>query len=213
MFNNKNRKEILDIFMGYNYIIKHYNKNDIIAFEGEPCEKIGIVLKGRIDIKRITSSTTSVLVSSLGIGSAFGEIITFSDKKVYPASVVSSTSSEVLFIDKDTFISFCTNHTDFLNMFLRDLSNKIILLNKSITTLSLSNIRQKISHFLLEEYKIQNSKFIKLDMTKQKLSEVLGVTRPSLSRELINMKEDGIIDYSKDYIKILNFEELENSLQ
>jgi len=49
-------------------------------------------------------------------------------------------------------------------------------------------------------------------MTKQKLSEILGVPRPSLSRELINMKDLGIIDYSRDFIKILNKEELENLL-
>ena len=48
-------------------------------------------------------------------------------------------------------------------------------------------------------------------MTKQKLSEILGVPRPSLSRELINMKDLGI-DYSRDFIKILNKEELENLL-
>ena len=49
-------------------------------------------------------------------------------------------------------------------------------------------------------------------MTKQKLSEILGIPRPSLSRELINMKDLGIIDYSRDFIKILDKEELENLL-
>ena len=49
-------------------------------------------------------------------------------------------------------------------------------------------------------------------MTKQKLSEVLGIPRPSLSRELINMKNDNIIDYSKDFIKILDKDKLESIL-
>ena len=49
-------------------------------------------------------------------------------------------------------------------------------------------------------------------MTKQKLSEILGIPRPSLSRELINMKELGIIDYSRDFIKILDKKKLEDLL-
>ena len=51
-------------------------------------------------------------------------------------------------------------------------------------------------------------------MTKQKLSEILGIPRPSLSRELINMKDLGIIvhDTLADFIKILDKEELENLL-
>ena len=44
------------------------------------------------------------------------------------------------------------------------------------------------------------------------IAESLGVTRPSLSRELINMKEIGLIDYSRSYIEILNLEEIENIL-
>ena len=49
-------------------------------------------------------------------------------------------------------------------------------------------------------------------MTKQKLSEYLGVPRPSLSRELINMKDLGLIDYTRDIIKILDKEALESIL-
>ena len=49
-------------------------------------------------------------------------------------------------------------------------------------------------------------------MTKEKLAESLGITRPSLSRELINMKHLGLIDYSRNHIKILNLEEIENIL-
>ena len=49
-------------------------------------------------------------------------------------------------------------------------------------------------------------------MTKEKLAESLGITRPSLSRELINMKDLGLIDYSRSHIKILDLEEIENTL-
>ena len=200
MFKDKDRKEILELFKGYNYQLINFNKNDIIALEYEPCNKIGLIISGTIDIKRMLASNNALHLSSLTSGN------------LYPATVISTTSSEILFINKADFIKFCTDNTNFLNSFLNDLTNKIITLNKSITTLSLTSIRQKISNFLLNEYKVQGSVFIKLNMTKQKLSEILGVPRPSLSRELINMKDLGIIDYSRDFIKILNKEELENLL-
>ena len=97
-------------------------------------------------------------------------------------------------------------------MFLNDLSNKIFVLNKSITNLTFSNVRQKICNFLISEYKLQNSENIKLKMTKEKIAEYLGITRPSLSRELINMKDMGLIDYSRSHIKILDLEEIEDIL-
>lgn len=212
MFKNNTKKEIFKFFKDINYKLVDFSKNDIIALENSPCEKIGLILDGHIDIKRILTSNSIIHVSSFGPGHLFGEIIAFSDANVYPATVISSTNSTIMYIDKSDFIKFCTTHSEFLKMFLNDLTNKIITLNKSITGLSFNTIRQKISNFLINENKIQGSNFIKLNMTKQKLSEVLGVPRPSLSRELINMKKLGIIDYSKDFIKILDIDALENIL-
>ena len=208
MFKNKNKSEIKNILKDFNYFTSLFSKNDIIALEGEPCTRVGLILDGSIDIKRILNSNSTIHISSLSKGNLFGEIIAFSDTKTYPATVIAATNSEIIFLGKDEFIIFCTTHPTFLEMFLNDLTNKILTLNKSITSLSLTSIKEKIAHFLIVEYNTQNTLFIKLNMTKQKLSEMLGVPRPSLSRELINMKNLGLIDYSKDYIKILNLESI-----
>ena len=207
MFYDMKPEEILNLFKDIDYTIKTFSAKEIIALEGDECKYIGIILKGTLDIKRMLSNKV-VKMTSVGPGHLFGEVIVFSDVNKYPATVISSSKSEILFISKDNFIKFCYTHADFLEMFLKDLSNKILILNKSIERLSYNSIRQKISNYILDEYQKQGSRFINISMTKQKLAETLGVPRPSLSRELINMKELSIIDYSKDTIKILDLEAL-----
>ncbi|MCI6736701.1 MAG: Crp/Fnr family transcriptional regulator [Intestinibacter sp.] len=207
MFYDMKPEEILNLFKDIDYTIKTFSAKEIIALEGDECKYIGIILKGTLDIKRMLSNKV-VKMTSVGPGQLFGEVIVFSDVNKYPATVISSSKSEILFISKENFIKFCYTHADFLEMFLKDLSNKILILNKSIERLSYNSIRQKISNYILDEYQKQGSKFINISMTKQKLAETLGVPRPSLSRELINMKELNIIDYSKDTIKILDLEAL-----
>ena len=211
MFSKKSKEAILEIFRDTNYTIKKFSKNDIIAIEGDTCTSIGLVLEGNVDIKRMLGSKV-VHLSSFSKGGVFGEIIAFSDVNLYPATVIASSLSQIMFIDKKDFIKFCTHNEEFLGMFLNTLTNKIFLLNNSITNLTFNSIRQKICNFLISEYKIQKSKNIKLNITKEKLSESLGVTRPSLSRELINMKDDGLIDYNRSHILILDLESLENIL-
>lgn len=211
MFRNKSEKYILELFKDTNYTIKNYSKNDIIAMEGDTCTSIGLILDGSVDIKRMLG-TKIIHVSSFSKGNIFGEVIAFSDTNLYPATVISSSQSKIMFINKINFIHFCTSHEDFLEMFLNDLTNKIFVLNKSITNLTFSSIRQKICNFLISEYRLQKTKNIKLNMTKEKFAESLGITRPSLSRELINMKEVGLIDYSRTHINILDLEKLENIL-
>ena len=212
MFKNKTKEEIINFFKDYNYKLIRYSKNDIIALEGSPCTKVGLIISGNIDIKRILTSNNTIHLSSFSRGNLFGEVIAFSDAQEYPATVISSTSSEIMFISKNDFIKFCTNNPTFLNMFLNELTNKIINLNKSITSLSFTSMRHKICYYLMSESNIQNTLTIKLNMTKQKLSEILGIPRPSLSRELINMKKDNLIDYSKDFIKIIDKDKVESIL-
>ena len=211
MFSKKSKEAILEIFRDTNYTLKKYSKNDFIAIEGDTCTSIGLVLEGNVDIKRMLGSKV-VHLSSFSKGGVFGEIIAFSDVNLYPATVIASSLSQIMFIDKKDFIKFCTHNEEFLGMFLNTLTNKIFLLNNSITNLTFNSIRQKICNILISEYKIQKCKNIKLNITKEKLSESLGVTRPSLSRELFYMKDDGLIDYNRSNIVILDLEAIENIL-
>ena len=48
-------------------------------------------------------------------------------------------------------------------------------------------------------------------MSKKDWADKLGVQRPSLSRELINMKKDGLIDYDRSKIIILDLEEIKDN--
>ena len=211
MFKTKTKEYIMQFFKEANYTTVKYSKNHIIKMEGEVCTSIGLVLDGNVDIKRIVGNKI-IHLSSFSRGNIFGEVIAFSDINVYPATVFASSECEIMYINKNDFIKFCTSHEEFLSSFVSTLTNKIFLLNKSITNLTFTNIKQKICNFLLTEYKIQKTKNIKINMTKEKLAESLGTTRPSLSRELINMKKLNLIDYNRTHILILNLEEIENSL-
>ena len=211
MFKKKSKEEILNLFANINYNIKKYSKNDIIAIEGDICTSIGLILDGNVDIKRTLGSKV-IHLSSFSKGDVFGEVIAFSDINLYPATVIANSLCEVMFISKNDFIKFCTCNEEFLSMFLNTLTNKIFLLNNSITNLTFTSIRQKICNFLINEFKIQKSKNIKLNMTKDKLAESLGITRPSLSRELINMKNLSLISYDRNNILILDLEKIENIL-
>ena len=135
MFSSMTKEEILNFFKDTYYQVKSFSLNDIIALEGEECVAIGIILSGSVDVKRMLSNKI-IQMTSFGPGHLFGEVIIFSDVNKYPATVISSSKSEVLFISRENFKQFTYTHPDFLEMFLRDLSNKILTLNKSIERLS-----------------------------------------------------------------------------
>ncbi|MEA4827833.1 MAG: Crp/Fnr family transcriptional regulator, partial [Clostridium sp.] len=127
-------------------------------------------------------------------------------------TILSSSESKILFIHEADIIKLCSLNISFLNNFMRVLSNRILTLSKILRNLSYQTIRQKIASFLLDEYKKQKNLVIQISASRQEMADQFGTTRPSLSRELIKMKDDGLISSDKKTIAILDLEALEETL-
>lgn len=189
-----------------------YEKNQLIAVEDEQCSSIGIVLKGKIEIKNIYASGKVVTITTLNQGSIFGEVMVFSNINNYPATIVAAEETYILFISRKELLALCRSSSRFLSNFLGLLSNKIFILNGRIKSLSYQTIRQKLISFIAEEQRKNNNNPFKIQYSRKQMAEILGVPRPSLSREMAKMKKEGIIDYYKNKITIIDLEKMESFL-
>lgn len=189
-----------------------FYKNETIALEGDNCSSIGIILSGKIEVKKLFSSGKSVTITTLSKGNIFGEVIIFSDKNTYPSTLSCTENSTVLFISKNDIFNLCNINKVFLNNFMSLLSNKILMLNKKLKNLSYDTIRAKIASYLLDLYKKQKSKSLIIPCSRKELADILGVPRPSLSRELINMKNDNLLEFNGRNVFINNIYLIEELL-
>lgn len=212
LFRDVERDKISDLLSNVPYTITNYNKDDIIAIEEDDCNSLGIILKGTVEIHKPFPSGKIVTINNFEAGNVFGEALVFSGRHKYPATITSSSDSEIMYINKKDIIKLMRANDRVLNNFVSVLSNRILMLNDRITNLSYDTVRKKIANILLVEYSKQKSKLLTLPFCRKKMAELLNIPRPSLSRELINMKEDGIIDYHKNKLKIIDIDLLEECL-
>lgn len=206
LFNSFSSEDLNILFSKIPYKLEKYSKGDIILAEEDVCNTLNLILEGKVEIQKMDSAGKVLSIAEFSEGDIFGEMLIFADKNTSPINVISKAKATVLHISKGSVLSLCQNNESFLSEYLRIISNKAILLNLKLKEVTLKTIRQKICEFVLNQYKQQNSIKIKLNMTKKDWADKLGVQRPSLSRELIKMKEEGIIDYNKDVITIENLE-------
>lgn len=202
-------KELERIFSDLKYSIKEYHREEVIAFEGNNCSALGIILEGRVQIQKTYSSGKVLTLTRLQAGDMFGEVIVFSQAHQYPATIVAEEKTRIMFIKDSEVMWLCRHYPSVLRSFMELLSNRILLLNKKIKVLSYETLRQKIALYLIEEYKNQKSLTLELDLSKKDWAEHMGVQRPSLSRELGNMQMDGLITCSRHHIKIKDIKALE----
>lgn len=212
LFKGVSKEEINTHMSSIKYQTVVYKKNDVIAIEGDDASSLGIIISGSIEIQKLYASGKIITIDRLSKGNIFGEVIIFSQMGRYPSTIVSSESSQILFISKSEMLKLCSIDTQVLNNFMALLSNKILMLNKKLRNLSFETIRQKVSSFIIDEYKRQKNNPIKFNISRKEMADYLGIQRPSLSRELIHMKEEDLIDFDKHYIKIVNLEALEDYL-
>lgn len=185
-----------------NYIIKKYPKGNMVVIEGGNFEELGILLEGLLEVQTLYPSGKLLTFAQLKPVETFGEAIIFSKMNKFPATIVAIKDSKIMFINKEDLISCLTNCHKFMENFLKLLSNKLLMLNKKVKMLSLESIRKKIGNFLREEYKKQGSNIIKVSLSRKEMAEHMGIQRPSLSRELIKMRKEGIIEFDKKVIII-----------
>ncbi|MCX7748316.1 MAG: Crp/Fnr family transcriptional regulator [Clostridia bacterium] len=212
LFRNFSDEEIAKTLKNINTKVASYLKDQVIALEGDQCTSIGVVLEGSIEIQKNYASGKSITIDRLIEGNIFGEVIIFSEMHRYPSTVMSVSNTRILFISKEEVVTLCITNTHILNNFMGLLSNKILMLNKKIKNLSYQTIRQKVSSYLLEEYQNQKKTMITLNLKRKEMADHLGIPRPSLSRELIHMQDEGLIEFDGNVVKILDLERLEFEL-
>lgn len=194
------------------HVSRKYSKGQVIANEGDVCKSLGLVLDGVVEIQRIYSSGKQIVLKRMGAGEVFGEAIVFSDINEYPATIIASSDCTLLYFKKEDIIKLCLNEEIILNNFITLLSNKIFILNRKIKTISFKTIRQKVVNFILEQSKNQNDIILKLKISKEQIASLLGIPRPSLSRELMKLRDDGLIEFDRNNIRIMDIEKLEEEL-
>ena len=118
----------------------------------------------------------------------------------------------MLFIDKSDILKILTKEEKVFENFISLLSNKVFILNSKIKSISFKSVRQKVIGYILNEVKEQKSNSIMLKNTKEEIAALLAIPRPSLSRELINLRNLGYIKFDRKKITVLDIESLEEEL-
>lgn len=211
-FDNLNNEEIEKLISNIGYSVKAYKKGEVIANEEDECNSLGFVLDGTIEIQRIYLSGKQITLKRLSNGDVFGEALIFSNTSKYASTVVAFSECSILYIGKADILKLCTMDERVLGNFISALSNKILMLNSKIKSIAFKSIKHKVINFILEQAKMQKSETINLKENKEEIASSMGIPRPSLSRELMNLRDLNYIKFDRNVIKILKIKELEEEL-
>ncbi len=188
--------------------VEHFKKNDFIVVAGNELTGVGIVLNGEITILKESYSGDGMVLRKLRKCEVFGEVAVFAGKKKWPASVQASKDCEIAFLKsakiKGECPYLCPRHSQFIKNLLGLISKRAAFLNKKMDYLSIKSMRGKLAAFLWDEYRERETLSFELRLNRQEMADYLNVSRPSMSRELGRMRDEGVIEFHKSFFEILD---------
>ena len=202
-------------------------KGEFIAREGEKSFGVGIIVEGQVSKQKYSADGESATLDLLEPGDTFGEDLIFAKDNRYKFTLEAVSSVKVVYVKQQDLYEMINRSPHMLTNLLGLLSNHINNQNKRIYTLSQRTLRQKISSYLLdlleqqlsednktldEASEIVSTQAIELPASKEVISRLLAMPRPSFSRELISMEKDGVIRVSGRVIWLSDLAGLESGV-
>ena len=193
--------------------LRMFRKGDILARQGDVCNRLMILLKGSVRGEMIDYSGRLIKVEDIAAPRALAPLFLFGEDNRYPVEVTANELTEVIELPKPSVLNLFRKNEQFLENYMNLSANYARTLSDKLFFMSFKTIRQKLASYLLRLYKQQQQSYIILDRSQQELSDYFGVSRPSLARELAHMQEDGLLIADRKHITILQKEELVRLIQ
>lgn len=184
--------------------LKTYAPSHILHVPEEICERVELILSGKITIEHSDEQGRFLVITDLGPGDLIGGQVIFSAEPRYPMTITVSLKTVLLEIGRETLLALMREHEPFLLEFLSLISDNAARLGDKIRMTIRRPIRDCVLEYLEAEVKRQGRRTIVMNETKRAFAERIGVQRTSLQRELKKMKQDGLIDYDRYTLTLLD---------
>ncbi len=206
LFSNMSRANMENILNCSQSRLRKYKAGQTIFSQEEKPNKFYAVISGKVALVKNVALGKKNILCELKEGSVFGEDFFLDREEDYWYDAEAVVNSEILEISLKFFSDMCEEKCICCKQLMRNLltiitkKEKIIL--KKVYINSSSNLLTKISIWLVNN--ADSKGMVKSGMGREALANYFGVARPSLSRALMKMQEDGLIKVKKDVFYIVN---------
>ena len=171
-----NKRKLLYLLQAHSFT---FNKDSSLQSFVKNENIIGIITSGYIQIIRTDANDNRIIIEELYEEDIFGTQI--SNLKNNDYNIITKEDTEVILIDY----------------------KEIIEKNERIEILTKKTIRNKLLEYFNLISNKHNSKYVYLPSTFTDLADYLAIDRSAMSRELKNLKEEGLIEIKGKKIILL----------
>ena len=203
LFKGLGEQDIISLMHTVRYRAIHYRKGDIHVYAGSVCLYADIIISGEM-VAYITGPSGRIIrMASHQTGKLLAPAFLFATDNHYPVTIEATENTTILRLTSDDLKKLLNSSQQLIMNYIQLLSDIIAQLTKKVRMLSMS-VREKLSLYLMEQSKLQQTKQIVLPLSRQELADYFGIQKYSLLRCLNELKQEGVIHVEGRHIHILS---------
>ena len=183
-----------------------YKKGEYVLRQGEHLDNILVLVEGNLHIQRDDYWGNRSIINMVSVGEMFGEAYVAPESGVLMNDVLAVEDSAVVFFDVKRIITVCSSACRFHSMVAQNLffaiSEKNRKLVQKLTFMTKRTTREKLIAYLSEEAKRNNKSEFTIPFNRQQLADFLSVDRSAMSNELCKMRDEGLLEFEKNWFKL-----------
>ena len=196
---------------------KLFVSGELLFSEGEPCSGLHIIARGKVRIFKTSVNGREQVLALNGPGDTIAELPVF-DGGPYPASASATEDAEIAFISRRDFHAYCLEHPEVALKVLAQVGARLRRLVGIIEELSFTTIRQRLIATLIKLAQSEGRTTdrgieFQLPATHQELASQLGTVRELISRNLMRLQAEGLLDVDARHIVVRDIKGLTAQLE
>ncbi|MCX8013635.1 MAG: Crp/Fnr family transcriptional regulator [Rectinema sp.] len=198
-----------------------FRKGELLLLQGCIYTSLHILVEGNAWAEMSDEEGHCIRVETFAPVEALATAVLFSARPILPVTVGAQTDCRVIAFPKQEILNFCLKEKTILEAYLADAGLRLQFLSERLQLMEFATLRERIVHWLLKQAYKSTCRFaqinnedagryppitVKVEPSFEKLADLMGVARPSLSRELSHMRKEGLIGIQGRTITIPDIE-------
>ena len=175
---------VLQELLSLPYRRKEYKAGDRVVRVGDTCDWLMLLAEGTVESRMGAQSGKEVVIEKMQAPMILAPAFLFAKNSTIPVEVSMTTDGVVWYIHREAFFKFMTAHPDVLKRFLEVLSDRSHFLSNKVKSFAVKSLRDRVLDHIRQHEAITNV---------AEAAEMLGVARPSLSRLIADLQDEGLL--------------------
>jgi len=186
---------------------RRVSAGELIFSEGDPVTGLFLLERGVVKVTRFSKDGREHILHLLHRGDTFNDVAAL-DGGPSPASAIAHTDAVVWHIWRADLRDLAERYPELAWALVESLARRARYLIDLVQDLSMRNVRSRLANLLLTQAQAAERAEVPRLLTQEEIASRLGTVREVVGRALRGLAADGIIEFNRHRIVILDAERL-----